>query len=1456
MLTANWLRRTKIHPIRQDIRFLRLEALEHRCVPAALFSETALAAGSSPNWITADTSTDPNHVWVAERGSNRIGRVSSAGVLDGEFTVSPAQPTIAAVTDGPTPHVWFTNAFGASPAIGEMDTSGQIVQSFNLTSDVARIIAGPNWDDPNSGPGDKTSLWFSEYYSGDVGRIDPDGSVHYYSVPFGINDIAIDSQGNLWCTPAFSASNLVVRLNKGGGSYNQFPIPAGGIPRGLAADTNGDVWTCSASGQILKINSAGQVTRYSIPSGNSGYTIVPVTGGTGGFWFAEPGAGNIGHITPSGQIAEIATPTPNSGVDSLVALSDGSVWFTEPAADKIGRIQLLPAAATFVARDSSGAVIPDGGSVDERRTVHFDASASEPSGDSTAVYAWDFGNGNVANGPQVDRIFYPGTITVTLTVTDRFAGTTAVSQTITVIGPPAGPSATFSVSGTYTPLDPTFGVAGRVLTQVPGTVGDEAAVVSSLPDGRVVVLGTVTDPSSNSSQVAVLRYQPGGNLDTSFGTGGSGWVANLGPNSSPVAMAAQPDGTAIVTAIKDGQFVVARYLSNGMPDPLFGVHGIAQVGAGISPLAGDYNVAWNPMAHESIAVQPDGKIVLTGLTTGNWFGPNPDEVSLLRLNADGTTDPTFGTSGNGEVIANFGTGDSTGYGVTIQTVQSTSYILVVGLGGALARYRLDGSLDTTFGQGGVVPPSGAIYSNKLAYDPFAGDSFLTPPVELLMRPNGQFVVIGAATEPNYPALTVGLSLVQYTPSGLLDTSFGTDGITAITSGNDVIESGWDTVLFGFMASMESDGHILLVGRNFFSVPPPARITPGGKVDSVFGVGGSQSFSDFNMFPHDMTATSDGQVLLTGEPLAGTMDHILVDRYTPGPEHAVAGEDLSFDFLGTDPKPAVPGNPFVNYPFTFDIDWGDGTPHFVGQPAEGTTHVFATAGSYTVSVTATDVNGTSLPFTSDFVVDAPATGLQGLIATALPFDPNTGLPTATFEAGTGSAADAILSAVNALPAQSSPVEVLLNLGSGTFTDLNASPPAGVTLVVNGNGTTTTIVGSSPALTVASGNVIVTGVTLTTATNAPTVLVTGGSLTMRNDIIQESTGYSDPAVQITGGMVDLGTSADPGGNTINVNGAGTFTRNTNSSALPTVGDDFTINGGPVMPSTLSGIVWEDFNDDGQVDFGENGIHGATITLTGIDYLFDAVSLSQTTDGDGAYVFDLLLSGNYKVTETQPAGYLQGIDTVGTAGGSVAAADQFLIPLGPGVNGLNYNFGEQPAATGPVKKGQVAGIGFWNNKNGQVLINALNSGVGTGLADWLAATMPNTFGVNAGSNNLTGKSNAYVANLFQQDFVMKGVKLDAQVLATALNVYATNATLDSTRVAAQYGFTVSDDGLGAAGVNVGSDGDAFGVANNTTMTVLDLLKATDLQSVSGVPYGGNATKRSHANDVFGAINQAGGL
>ena len=130
----------------------------------------------------------------------------------------------------------------------------------------------------------------------------------------------------------------------------------------------------------------------------------------------------------------------------------------------------------------------------------------------------------------------------------------------------------------------------------------------------------------------------------------------------------------------------------------------------------------------------------------------------------------------------------------------------------------------------------------------------------------------------------------------------------------------------------------------------------------------------------------------------------------------------------------------------------------------------------------------------------------------------------------------------------------------------------------------------------------------------------------------------------------------------------------------------------------------------------------------------------------------------------------------------------------------------------------------------------------------------GAAAGGNDLAGRSNADVAAFFQSRFVVKDQKLDAQVPATALAVYVTDGTLDDTGVGPQYGFTVGGNGVATAAFNVGGNGAAFGVADNATMTVMDLLLAADAQSAGGVLYGGNAVRRTKANNVFGAINQAG--
>ena len=111
------------------------------------------------------------------------------------------------------------------------------------------------------------------------------------------------------------------------------------------------------------------------------------------------------------------------------------------------------------------------------------------------------------------------------------------------------------------------------------------------------------------------------------------------------------------------------------------------------------------------------------------------------------------------------------------------------------------------------------------------------------------------------------------------------------------------------------------------------------------------------------------------------------------------------------------------------------------------------------------------------------------------------------------------------------------------------------------------------------------------------------------------------------------------------------------------------------------------------------------------------------------------------------------------------------------------------------------------------------------------------------------AFYLTLFEE----KGPKLDAQVLATALNVYATTLSLGGT-AAQQYGLTVTAYGLGASSFNVGSSGAAFGVANNTTLNVFEILKAANKHAAAGVLYGGDVGLIDLANPVFDGINSAG--
>ena len=136
---------------------------------------------------------------------------------------------------------------------------------------------------------------------------------------------------------------------------------------------------------------------------------------------------------------------------------------------------------------------------------------------------------------------------------------------------------------------------------------------------------------------------------------------------------------------------------------------------------------------------------------------------------------------------------------------------------------------------------------------------------------------------------------------------------------------------------------------------------------------------------------------------------------------------------------------------------------------------------------------------------------------------------------------------------------------------------------------------------------------------------------------------------------------------------------SSIILTPGTDSIDNDFDETTGSIAGTVYEDLNNDGIHDAGEPGIAGVEVTLTGTDDLGNPVSLTTTTDADGNYLFDYLLSGDYTVTETQPAAYLDGIDTAGSEGGDTTTNDVIsAIALDPGVDGTDYDFGELPASS----------------------------------------------------------------------------------------------------------------------------------------------------------------------------------
>jgi uncharacterized delta-60 repeat protein len=244
-----------------------------------------------------------------------------------------------------------------------------------------------------------------------------------------------------------------------------------------------------------------------------------------------------------------------------------------------------------------------------------------------------------------------------------------------------------------------FGAGNGFVTATIGQgLATDTCALALQGDGRIVVAG-----ATQTGDIVLYRYNANGTLDTAgFGVGTGKTTTNLGAGTAAMspALALQSTGQIIVVSGTSLDQVVLRYGADGVLDTTFGG---APGGIVTTDIGGSTNFA-NAVAVQSIGnVANKDKIIVAGHANVN-FNADASDISLVRYNADGTLDTTFGAGGTGIVTTNFGAFDNV-FSVALQDQSPADPKILLsgnsGSGGisqmAVLRYNYDGTPDTTFG---------------------------------------------------------------------------------------------------------------------------------------------------------------------------------------------------------------------------------------------------------------------------------------------------------------------------------------------------------------------------------------------------------------------------------------------------------------------------------------------------------------------------------------------------------------------------------------------------------------------------------------------------------------------------------------------------------------------------------------------------------------------------------------
>lgn len=316
-------------------------------------------------------------------------------------------------------------------------------------------------------------------------------------------------------------------------------------------------------------------------------------------------------------------------------------------------------------------------------------------------------------------------------------------------------------------LDATFGDGGRVLTDVSPN-NEHGDALTLLPDGKYLVAGS-SQAQHGGTAFTILRYHADGSLDTTFGDSNSGVVVrDFGMlHSDGNALVVGADGTITVagSALHESgtqDVMLVRLTPHGTLDDSFGNGGVMMADFGGADRAADLRLG------------SDGSLMV--LVRSHIEAQQSEPSYVARFNLDGSVDATFGAGGR--VLVDFGNGyEGT---TTRDLILLADGQFLVGGGVhqgfgreyaphlAAGRYNADGSLDATFGNGGVAIVSGN------DGDLLVGNSYMA------VRADGSIVLAGgrrlleySSTDPAHGDLVVAL----LDSDGHLDPTFGDSGIT-------------------------------------------------------------------------------------------------------------------------------------------------------------------------------------------------------------------------------------------------------------------------------------------------------------------------------------------------------------------------------------------------------------------------------------------------------------------------------------------------------------------------------------------------------------------------------------------------------------------------------------------------------------------------------------------------------